>query len=99
MPQSSDQAPRGLVLRLSVPAAGDLRCVATDIAPRVAAYLGDRAPESAAVIAALDALASRVVPASNDAEITFDFRAVNGDLLSEAHCGSRSSEVRCPLPA
>jgi hypothetical protein len=99
MPQSSDQAPRGLVLRLSVPAAGELRTLAADIAPRVAAYLGDRAPESGAVIAALDALASRVGPASHDAEITFDFRAVNGDLLIEAHCGSRSSEVRCPLPA
>jgi hypothetical protein len=99
MPLSSDPAPGGLVLRLSVPAAGDLRSVATDVATRVAAYLGERAPDGAAVAAALDAVAARVAPVSNDAEITFDFRGVNGELLIEAHCGTRSSEVRCPLPA
>jgi hypothetical protein len=99
MPQSSDRAPGGLVLRLSVPAGGDLRSVATDVAMRVAAYLGDRAPDPQAVGAALDAVASRVAPSAGDADITFDFRGVNGELLIEAHCGSRSSEVRCPLPA
>ena len=99
MPQSPDWAPGGLVLRLSVPAEGDLRSVATDVATRVAAYLGDRAPDGAAVAAALDAVASRVAPEAGDAEITFDFRGVNGELLIAAHCGSRSSEVRCPLPA
>ena len=99
MPQSSDWAPGGLVLRLSVPAGGDLRSVATDIATRVAAYLGDRVPDAAAVKAALDSVASRVAPAAGDAEITFDFRGLNGELVIEAHCGSRSSEVRCPLPA
>ena len=87
------------MLRLWVPAAGDLRSVATDVATRVAGSLGDRPPNRTAVAAALDAVAARVAPASNDAEITFDFRAVNGELLIEAHCGSRSSEVRCPLPA
>ena len=99
MPQSPDRAPGGLVLRLSVPAAGDLRSIATDVATRVAGSLGDRAPDGAAVAAALDAVAARVAPPSNDAEITFDFRAVNGELLIEAHCGTRTSEVRCPLPA
>ena len=99
MPQSPDWAPGGLVLRLSVPAGGDLRSVATDIATRVAAYLGERAPDGAAIAAALDGVASRVAPAATDAEITFDFRGVNGGLVIEAHCGSRSSEVRCPLPA
>ncbi len=99
MPQSSERAPGGLVLRLSVPAGGDLRLVAGDVAVRVAAYLGDRAPDPQAVASALDAVTSRVAPASGDADITFDFRGVNGELLIEAHCGSRSSEVRCPLPA
>jgi hypothetical protein len=99
MSQSSDRAPGGLVLRLSVPAGGDLRTIATDVAVRVAASLGDRTPDPQAVSAALDAVASRVAPPAGDAEITFDFRGVNGELLIEAHCGSRSSEVRCPLPA
>ncbi len=30
---------------------------------------------------------------------TFVFRQAGGDLLIEAHCGGRSSEVRCPLAA
>jgi hypothetical protein len=99
MPQSPDRAPGGLVLRLSVPAGGDLRAVAADIAKRVAEYLGNRAPYRATVAAALDGVATRVAPASGDAEITFEFREVGGELLIEAQCGSRSSEVRCPLPA
>lgn len=99
MPQSSDRTPGGLVLRLTVPAGGDLRSVATDVATRVAAYLGDRAPDGQAVAAALDAVAAKVAPAAGDAEILFDFRGVDGELVIEAHCGSRSSEVRCPLPA
>jgi hypothetical protein len=99
MPQSPARAPDGLVLRLSVPAGGDLRTVAADIATRVAEYLGNRAPDRASVAAALDGVAAQVAPASSDAEMTFEFREVHGTLLIEAHCGSRSSEVRCPLPA
>ncbi len=88
-----------MVLRLSVPAGGDLRPLATHVATRVAEYLGNRAPDGASVAAALDGVAALVAPATTDAQITFDFREVNGELLIEAHCGSRSSEVRCPLPA
>lgn len=99
MPQSPDRAPAGLVLRLSVPAGGDLRGVAADIAKRVAEYLGNRAPYRASVAAALDGIAAQVEPASGEAEITFEFRELDGELLIQAHCGSRSSEVRCPLPA
>ena len=99
MSQAPDRAPDGMLLRLSVPAGGDLRLIAVDIAKRVAEYLRDRAPDGAAVTAAIDGVASRVAPAASDAEIIFDFRELNGELQIEAHCGSRSSEVRCPLPA
>lgn len=99
MSQSPDRSLDSLVLRLSVPAGGELRIVACDIAARVVEYLRERAPDGAAVAAALDNVAANVAPASADAEITFDFREINGELLIEAHCGSRSSEVRCPLPA
>jgi hypothetical protein len=88
-----------MLLRLSVPAGGDLRSVAVDVAKRVAEYLRDRAPESPSVAAAVEGVASRVAPAATDGEITFDFRELNGELQIEAHCGTRSSEVRCPLPA
>jgi hypothetical protein len=99
MSQSTDRRLDSLVLRLAVPAGGELRTVASDVAARVVEYLRERAPGGAAVAAALESVASDVAPASPDAEITFEFRDVNGELLIEAHCGSRSSEVRCPLPA
>ncbi len=88
-----------MLLRLSVPAGGDLRVVAVDIAKRVAEYLRDRAPNAGRSPRRVEGVASRVAPAAGDAEITFDFREINGELQIEAHCGSRSSEVRCPLPA
>jgi hypothetical protein len=88
-----------MLLRLSVPAGGELRVLAVDIAKRIAEYLRDRAPDGASVTAAVEGVASKVAPAASDAEIIFDFSEVNGELQIEAHCGSRSSEVRCPLPA
>lgn len=99
MSQSPDRAFDGVMLRLSVPFGGELRIVASDIAARVVDYLRHRAPDAALIVAALDNVAAGVAPSSADAEITFDFRDVNGELLIEAHCGNRSSEVRCPLPA
>lgn len=99
MPQSPDRTLDGVVLRLSVPYGGELRIVASDIAARVFDYLKERAPDARVVAAAIDSVAAGVAPSSPDAEITFDFRAVDGELLIEAHCGTRSSEVRCPLPA
>jgi hypothetical protein len=83
---------------LSVPAAGALRAIAADIAGKVAVYL-DEASDTAGVCAALEGVAARVAPAGGEAEITFEFRQVEGELLIEARCGSRASEVRCPLPA
>ena len=88
-----------MLLRLSVPAGGDLRVVAVDIAKRVAEYLREGAPDTQGLRVAVEGVASKVAPAASDAEITFDFRELNGELQIEAHCGSRSSEVRCPLPA
>jgi hypothetical protein len=92
-------APGTLVLRLSVPAKGGLRAVAADVAGKVAAYVGSTAGDAVSVIAALERVASGVAPDAADAEITFEFRDVDGDLLIEARCGTRSSEVRCTLPA
>ncbi len=99
MSHSPDRTLKGVVLRLSVPFGGALRSVASDVAARVVESLRERAPDAAVVAAALDSVAASVAPPSADAEITFDFREVNGELLIEAHCGTRSSEVRCPLPA
>jgi hypothetical protein len=93
-------APVSLVLRLSVPAEGVLRVVAAELAVRVAEYLGEKPLDAATVSSALEGVAARVAPGGGgDNDIEFDFRQVDGELLIEARCGSRSSEVRCPLPA
>jgi len=92
-------APGALVLRLSVPAQGPLRAIASDIAGKVAESLGDKAVEDGSIGAAVERVAAHVAPDGSDAEITFEFRQIEGVLLIEARCGSRSSEVRCPLPA
>lgn len=88
-----------MVLRLSVPAAGDLRAIARDIATKVAEYFGTAGSETESVAAALDDAAARVAPPGSDVEIAFEFRRADGELRIHARCGDRSSEVRCKLPA
>ena len=90
---------RALELRLSVPAQGGLRAVATEVATRVAAYLGSTLPDAESVGAALEALAERVAPAGTQGEITFEFTEQDRELLIRARCDGRSSEARCALPA
>ena len=83
---------------LSVPVEGELRIVAADIAARVAEYLGPlSAPGS--VAEAVERAAAGVLPAANGEDISFEFRQLANELRIEARCGSRTSEVRCPLPA
>lgn len=88
---------KAVLLRLSVPAQGGLRAVATEFATRVAAHLGSFDGAEAAGIA-LDAVAERVAPAGSEADITFEFTEDEGELLIRARCDGRSSEARHPLP-
>lgn len=90
---------QSLVLRLSVPAHGGLRAIATDVAARVAEYLGSNQPDAESAGATLEGLAARVAPAGGEGDITFEFCEVDRELLIRARCNSRSSEARCRLPA
>jgi hypothetical protein len=90
---------RALILRLSVPAQGGLRTVASDVATKVAAFLGSELPDAESVGATLEALAERVAPAGTQGDITFEFSEVDRQLLIRARCAGRSSEARCALPA
>jgi hypothetical protein len=87
------------MLRLSVPAQGGLRVVATEVATRVAEYLGTSLPDAESAGITLEGLAERVAPAGCDADITFEFSEVDRELLIRARCDGRSSEARYPLPA
>ena len=88
---------KALLLRLSVPAQGGLRAVATEFATRLAAHLGGFDGAEAAGIA-LDSVAEQVAPVGSDGDITFEFSEDDGELLIRARCNGRSSEARHPLP-
>ena len=101
MPGIAGKAPdaAALVLRLSVPAAGRLRTIAGELAAKVAEYLGTNAPDVDSVGEALEGLASTVAADAHAGDITFEFREANRELVIQARCNDRSSEVRYPLPA
>ena len=92
-------ATRALEMRLSVPARGDLRTIANELAARIAEYLGAASPES--LSASVEQLASGVIDQSRSADphITFEFRQGQGELIVVARCDGQASEVRHPLPA
>ncbi|HET9264102.1 MAG TPA: hypothetical protein VFO14_13710 [Vicinamibacterales bacterium] len=88
-----------LMLRLSVPAQGGLRAVASEVATRIATYLGSALPEAEFAATTLEDLARRVAPGGSEGDITFEFREVDRGLLIQARCDGRSCEARHPLPA
>ena len=90
--KAADSPP--LDMRLSVPSEGDLTAIAAELAVKVAKFLGG---ESGSIRAALEVLSSRVAASGED--ITFVFRQVNRELIIEARCNGRTSEVRHPLSA
>lgn len=83
-----------LVMRLSVPVEGDLNSVATELAARIAEFLGG---EAQPVGGLLDSLTSRV--ALSGENVTFEFRHIGRELLILACCKGRSAEGRHPLIA
>ncbi|MGH9371483.1 MAG: hypothetical protein ACRD15_08135 [Vicinamibacterales bacterium] len=99
-PDSSLDSP-ALEMRLSVPAEGGLRGIASELATRIAEHLGSKSPDAQSLGAMVDGLASRLGNGGAHAErdITFEFRQVDGELVIEARCNDEASEVRHPLPA
>jgi hypothetical protein len=95
-------APDGftLVLRVSLPAGGAFHGIASDLAAKIAEYLGSRRmdPKTAALL--IQDLATAVVPPGNNgtADITFEFHQTEGELRIEARCAGRTSEARHSLP-
>jgi hypothetical protein len=99
MAKSSGSAQEDVLLRLSVPASGDLRAIASELAVKVAEYLGTGGPEAAGVATALERAAREVAPPEGDAQIEFVFRRAAGALLIEARSGGGVAEMRYVLPA
>lgn len=99
MSESPGAARTGMVVRLSVPAASGLRVVAADMARKVTEHLGVAVPDAEPVADAIEQLAGRVAPQGLDAVIDFEFSRSGNELLIEARCKDKASELRYPLPA
>jgi hypothetical protein len=97
MPNSSARAQGDVLLRLSVPPAGELRAIARDVAVKVAEYLGANAPDATSLAATLERSVDGL--SAGQEQIEFVFCKSAGELLIEARAGGRTSEVRHPLPA
>jgi hypothetical protein len=87
----SEAGARTLSMTLSVPAEGELRIAASDLVAKIAEYFGAGA---AGAGAALERAAQGVAPSGSHADIAFEFRAGDRELVIVARCGERSSEVR-----
>jgi hypothetical protein len=90
---------RALEMRLSVPAEGDLRSIASELAAKIAEHLGAKSRDAQSLGAKVDGLASRLGTDGRQPDITFEFRQVNGELIIEARCDGQASEVRHQLTA
>jgi hypothetical protein len=90
-----------LVLRVSVPTGDAYHTIAKELAAKVAAYVGDPDPDGKAAVAAIDEVMSRVLPdgGRHDAEVEFEFRRTDEELLIQARCDGRSADSRRPLPS
>ena len=100
-PTANSADPRALDLRLWVPAEGDLRGIAGELAAKIAEQLGAGPPDAQQLGERVAVLASQLANGGGPAgqEITFEFRQVKGELVVQARCNGEASEVRQPLPA
>jgi hypothetical protein len=87
-------------LRLWVPAEGDLRGIAGELAAKIAEQLGAGSPDAQQLGERVAVLASRLANGGGPTgqEITFEFRQIKGELVVQARCNSMASEVRQQLP-
>ena len=98
MTNSAGAVQNGLVLRLSVPAAGELAALGRELAIALAEQIGiSRAKKR--VGEALAELTRAVDPSGESASIGFEFHKLDAALRIEARLEDRSSTVTIPLAA
>lgn len=98
MTNSAGAVQNGLVLRLSVPASGDLAALGPELATRLAEQLGVAAPHAAQVGSAISDL-SNDVHANGTSQVEFEFHKLASQLTIRARCEGRTAETRIPLSA
>lgn len=97
MTKSAGAVQNGLVLRLSMPASGDMSAVGPEMAVKLAEQLGLAAPDAARLADTIADLARQV--GADATEVSLEFTKTDAELRIEARQGSRASEARVPLSA
>jgi hypothetical protein len=101
MPESTGKVADGpaFALRLSVPADGDLREIAGEVAAKVAEHLGAASGDARSLSEKVARLTKELRNGSPQAQdIAMEFRLVEGELVVEARCAGGASEVRHEMP-
>ena len=88
----------GFVLRLSLPASGDMAAVGPEMAVKLAEQLGIGTSGAATVGSAITDLARQVCPGGSE-DVSFEFHKSDTELKIEARQNGRSSHTRIPLTA
>ena len=91
---------RALDLQLWVPAEGELRGIAADLAAKVAEHLGAAGKDAQSLGQKVAGLASDLGSANGTRgeAIAFDFRQTDRELVVEGRCAGEASQVRQQLP-
>jgi hypothetical protein len=90
--------PRGSEVRLTIPASGQYRALAAELAARFAEYSGSNAGAASQLRKAVERLAATVTNgASPDASIDFDMIADDRLVTVRASSGSKSDQTSCSL--
>ena len=88
-----------LDVRLWVPAEGDLRSLAGELAAKIAEHLGADAPDAQSLADKVAGLTSDLANGGHQSQdIALEFRQVDGELVVEARCAGTASEVRQGIP-
>ena len=98
MTNSEGVVKNGFVLRMSVPASGDMAAIGSEMAVKLAEQLGVAAAAAATVGAAIADLARDVCPGGAD-DVSFEFHKSDTELKIEARQDGRHSQTRIPLTA
>jgi hypothetical protein len=96
MTNSAGAVQNGLVLRLSVPASGDLAGLGPELATRLAEQLGVPDAKAGEVGTAISDLTKSVAPSGTN-DVQFEFHKIDLQLKIVASHDGRRAEARIPL--
>lgn len=98
MTETAGTVHNGLVLRMSVPAAGEIGALGPELAVKLAEQMGVTGPAADRVGEAIGALTRDIDPAGS-ADVAFEFHKEGTTLRVEARQGDKTRTATIPLGA